>query len=186
MPETATWEIPYPDGTDTLCDGYLFTQAIAERVDEILDDFDESLSLTEVRPLARVSTTVSQLTNTAGEVVFGQVDFDTANLAAQYLFGSVTAPAESFIVIGASGVWAQSPAAAGNPYGGEIIAPASGQSHYFTQVDRGNGTRGAWAQIDYSTFDFDIQVPVHYMPSTTNPVTVAAGARLWIHKWGIG
>lgn len=75
---TDTWLIPYPLDTDTFCDGYLFTQQIAERVDAIMDNFDVELARVELIPLARVSVTIPQNDGASGEEInWKNVDFDT-------------------------------------------------------------------------------------------------------------
>ena len=75
---TDTWLIPYPESTDRPCDGYLFTQQMAERVDTILDQFDVNLARVEVIPLARVSVGALQIEGASGdEVTWTNVDFDT-------------------------------------------------------------------------------------------------------------
>jgi hypothetical protein len=81
---TPTWEIPYAEDTDPFCDGCTITQSMAERIDEILAEFDTSLSASSVIPLARASrlTQQSNLTSSGvGEVIYTAVDFDTTGIA---------------------------------------------------------------------------------------------------------
>jgi hypothetical protein len=80
--QTATWAIPYPQSTDRFCDGYLFTQEMAERVDAILDDFDTDFTRVEFPPAAEVSLSADHVdTNPVGEVVpWDTVEFDTASM----------------------------------------------------------------------------------------------------------
>lgn len=76
---TATWAIPYAQSTDPLCDGWEITKAMADRVDDILAEFDVDLAATEVIPIARASQLDLQAAGTVG-VQFTAADFDTANL----------------------------------------------------------------------------------------------------------
>jgi hypothetical protein len=80
--QTATWAIPYPQSTDRFCDGYLFTQEMAERVDAILDDFDTDFTRVEFPPAAEVSLSTDHVDVSAtGEPVpWNTVEFDTAGM----------------------------------------------------------------------------------------------------------
>jgi hypothetical protein len=81
---TPTWEIPYAEDTDPFCDGCTITQDMAERIDEILAEFDTSLTASSVIPLARASrlTQQSNLTSSiTGQVIYTAVDFDTTGIA---------------------------------------------------------------------------------------------------------
>jgi hypothetical protein len=80
--QTATWAIPYPQSTDRFCDGYLFTQEMAERVDAILDDFDTDFTRVEFPPAAEVSLSADHVDVSAtGEPVpWDTVEFDTAGM----------------------------------------------------------------------------------------------------------
>lgn len=91
--ETVTWEIPYPDSTDNLCDGYLYIQQMAERVDEILDEFDTDLEDSLVVPLARASRIgeAIQVDVDSGELIFTAIDFDTTGITNVF---TPTAPIE--------------------------------------------------------------------------------------------
>lgn len=112
--ETATWEIPYPEGTDELCDGYLYIQEMAERVDAILDEFDDSIGVQTVLPLARASITIPVTVPVGGINGYQSVDFDTANLAALAGFGTLTAPADSYYLSGVTSWFRTTGAAAGD------------------------------------------------------------------------
>lgn len=80
---TPTWAIPYAQSTDQMCDGWLYIQEMAERVDEILDEFDVDLAASQVVQLARASRIDEpvQVNVSTGEVIFTAIDFDTAGLA---------------------------------------------------------------------------------------------------------
>lgn len=77
---TPTWLIPYAQSTDRLCDGCTITEAMADRIDDILTQFDADLAISQVQPLARASRVEVQevanvlVSNTA-------VDFDTTGIA---------------------------------------------------------------------------------------------------------
>jgi hypothetical protein len=82
---TAVWEIPYAVGTDRMCDGYLYVQAMAERVDEILDEFDADLPRLQTPPMAKIMTSVpSETITTDGAehiISYDTVNYDTANMS---------------------------------------------------------------------------------------------------------
>lgn len=132
--ETATWQIPYAQSTDRLCDGYLYTQEMAERVDEILDEFDTSIGLQTVVPLARVSITLPVTISTTAVNGYQSVDFDTANLADLAGFGSLATPADSYYLAGVTSWFRSSGASAGDLYTLGVSA-----------------TTGDWAQRDPAT-----------------------------------
>jgi hypothetical protein len=181
---TNPWEIPYPEGTDILCDGYLYIQGIAERVDEILDEFDVTLANAIVRPLARISTTTSQTVQLNGSISFSTVDFDTANLASQYIFGTLTAPDQSICVFGLHGVWEATPASAGAQYQNQVLLPDRFQEAYYTQADRSSAARGGHTEMDQNTAaGLDVQsAAVFYSGQAVAPVV--SSAIFWILKIG--
>jgi hypothetical protein len=181
---TNPWEIPYPETTDTLCDGYLYTQAIAERVDEILDAFDVTLANALVRPLARISTNTSQTVQSDGSISFSQVDFDTANLASQYLFGTLTSPDDAILIYGLHGVWEATPASAGAQYQSQMLLPDRGQESYYTQADRASAARGGLTSMDRNTAaGQDVQTAaVFYSGQAVSPIV--SSAIYWILKIG--
>lgn len=81
---TPTWEIPYAEDTDPFCDGCTITQDMAERIDEIMADFDTSLAASSVIPLARASRIEQQsnlTSSSVGAVIYTAVDFDTTGIA---------------------------------------------------------------------------------------------------------
>lgn len=78
---TTTWAIPYAQSTDPFCDGAEITQALAERVDELLDAQDVGLQSLERPPYASVSITHGQLTQLSTYYMyFDTTDEDTNNL----------------------------------------------------------------------------------------------------------
>jgi hypothetical protein len=98
---TATWAIPYPQGSDRFCDGYLFTQQMAERVDAILDDFDVDLARTEVVPTARVSISAATVAGSDTLIPFDLVDWDNDNMVDLALANTtVTTPVGAAMVAG--------------------------------------------------------------------------------------
>jgi hypothetical protein len=80
---TATWQIPYATGTDSLCTGCTITQAMANRVDDILTSFAALESAVQVRTLARaeIHYPPAQVGASPGTIVYTTVDFDTNNIA---------------------------------------------------------------------------------------------------------
>ncbi len=153
---TPTWEIPYPEATDTWCDGNEYMQAMAERVDEILDAFDTDLAAGQVIPLARVETQVSQ-TPTAGALfTFEITNFDTAHLADLASIGSLTEQADSLLI---SGLYTQS-TTSGAVAGGTLntyINSYEGSLYTWVQRDPGGSinTLSSWAGI-YRNSDPDL------------------------------
>jgi len=57
---TGTWQIPYPDSTDRLCDGYTIIDSMADRLDLLLGQFTDDLARVEVIPYASIHTDVDQ------------------------------------------------------------------------------------------------------------------------------
>ena len=79
---TPTWEIPYAEPTDELCDGCTITESMATRIDEILTEFDVAYTAASVIPLARASKTIPQNTLVSGATItWDAVDFDTTGIA---------------------------------------------------------------------------------------------------------
>lgn len=96
---TPTWEIPYAEPTDPFCDGCTITEDMAQRVDDILAEFEASLDAAQVIPLARASRlTVQEDVPAAETLEFTAVDFDTTGI------GSLSAPV-SPIRITSEGRW---------------------------------------------------------------------------------
>lgn len=83
MPVTTTWQIPYPNNTDSFCAGSTYTESMAERLDTIMEQFDVDYSRIAVRPLASASSTTPQsLTNFFGGQLtpsYSTVDVDTGS-----------------------------------------------------------------------------------------------------------
>lgn len=78
---TPTWEIPYAEDTDQLCDGCTITESMAERIDDILTEFDVSLAASAVVPLARASRSENQANPVSGDYPYTAIDFDTTGIA---------------------------------------------------------------------------------------------------------
>jgi hypothetical protein len=118
--QTATWAIPYPQSTDRFCDGYLFTQELAERVDAILDVFDFDFNRVQFPPMAEVSRSTDQTqTSNVGETVpWDTVEFDTASMVNLSLLStsiSIDPDANSIYVAGAD-IFQTSSGSAGSYY----------------------------------------------------------------------
>jgi len=76
---TTLWSIPYAQSFDPFCDGAAITQAMAERVDELLDSQDLALAFLQRPAYASVSVTTSAPTESF-RIRYDTVDEDTANL----------------------------------------------------------------------------------------------------------
>lgn len=59
MPVTSTWQIPFPNNTDNWCDGDEYTTNIADRLDDIMAQFDIDLARISVPEYANVSSRVN-------------------------------------------------------------------------------------------------------------------------------
>lgn len=179
--ETVTWEIPYATDTDRLCDGYAIVQAMAERVDAILDDFDATLATSQVRPLARVSTSVTQET-TDGSPSFETVDFDTANLATQAAYGVVTILADQYHVNGSNAYFQVVGASAGNTSDMRRKAGFSDLNGVWLQREPGTVSynQAVSAGLDQAVFvDEGMSLQLAILT-----VTNVFDARMWILKIG--
>lgn len=183
---TNTWLIPYPLGTDRMCDGYLFTQDMAERVDEILDVFDVDLARTQVIPLARVSVSVSQVTTDAVPApTFTTVDFDTTGLVDMNQPATpIRVEDDQFFIAGGLCLWTEGSGVAGDLYGLDIAFGISGSVLQFAwyQRDAGGGSimRSTVAGFERAlTPDLLALFPSH---SGTNGNRTVSSARLWIMK----
>lgn len=184
---TNTWLIPYPLGTDRMCDGYLFTQDMAERVDTILDEFDVDLARSQVIPLARVSVSVTQSTSDASPApTFTTVDFDTTGLADMNQPASpLIVEANQFYLAGAQTIWTEGSGVAGDQYQLDIgFASGSITTFTFIQRDAGGGAIMRATAIAFElSFASDLLrlLPIH---SGTNGNRTVSSARLWIMKLG--
>jgi hypothetical protein len=76
---TTLWSIPYAQSFDPFCDGAAITQAMAERVDELLDTQFAALGLLERPQYASISITTPAPTEDY-RIRFDTTDEDTANL----------------------------------------------------------------------------------------------------------
>jgi len=96
---TTTWAIPYAQATDPLCDGDAIIEAMAERIDAILDGFDTTLDMFSVKAYAQVKASPTTHDFAAGAVflnTFDQVLADTDNMVNLSLAPSVlTIPADT-------------------------------------------------------------------------------------------
>lgn len=182
---TATWAIPYPDGTDAFCDGYLFIQDMAERVDEILDEFDVSLDETEVLPLARISRTTSESLATGELLTFDTINFDTANLSLQASFGLLTAPAETYYLTGATSFFRNIGATAGDTSSLYVDA-TDGSVFTWTQRDPATsaGSLASFAGLHRNTAATADQMTLQYGGSGTFTSITVFTAYFWILKTG--
>lgn len=167
---TATWAIPYPQGTDRFCDGWSFTQQMAERVDAILDDFDADLTFVEFPPAARVTTTANQVvgtTNAGGAIVYDQVDWDTdswVNLSANDL--AIETTGNRYIMAGVAAGMIE-PGAAGDEY---QLHMSSANAFDFMLSSRDSGVN-AWLSLSGMTKAPEV------LQSTSVHTTVTAGSQ---------
>lgn len=73
---TVNYALPYPTGTDSLCNGYAQIQDLAEAVDSAMDSLDSDESRLEIVPFARLSNS-GPITQDAGT---GVLSFDTTDV----------------------------------------------------------------------------------------------------------
>lgn len=185
MPETATWQIPYPAGTDRFCDGYLFIQDMAERVDAILDDFDISLAAVQVVPLARVSSTVTN-NLVAGELMtYSTIDFDTDNLALQAAFGTLTAKALTYYQAGATSFFRNVGGTAGNTSTNYVDA-TDGSVFTWNQRDPATsaGSQSSFGGLHSNTLTTNGQITLQFGGSGTYTSINVFTVYFWIVKTG--
>ncbi len=176
---TATWAIPYPQSTDQFCDGWLFTQEMAERVDAILDDFDTDLTFVEFPPMARVTLTANEVVDAAGSggaVTFDQVDWDTdswVNLSANGK-AIITTGARYIVTGGATG----------------MISSISAADEYQLTVNGAttssrDASVNAWTSV--SALDSGvatIQMNLSHLGSAVTNLTALANARMYAFWFG--
>lgn len=186
---TTTWEIPYPQDTDRFCDGYLYTQQMAERIDEILDEFDVDSARARVVPLARVSVLADQITSDLNPfAAFDTVDFDTAGLAN---LAQAETPLEvldgTYLIIGGDATWTEAGGTAGDSYdleGG--FSTGSVTAFRWRQRDAGSNAimRATFASLQRAVggdVEFVGILPTHSGTVGTRTVDRAV---LWIMKFG--
>lgn len=187
---TATWEIPYATDTDVFCDAYLTIQAMAERVDEILDAFDVDEARTSVIPLARVSFTGSQQVNdgtTQLNVEFSTVDFDSTDLADLSIDPStVVLEDNQYALSGSYCNWQGPSLVAGDKYELSILYSSGATFAAFEQ--RANGA-GAGIHISMTGMQLqssvgDDRLSLRPGSSGTASVLTVNTAKLWVMKMG--
>lgn len=187
---TATWAIPYPESPDRFCDGYLFTQRMAERVDEIMNVFDVDLLRVQVIPLARVSVDIQELLVFNG--VFQQpiryisVDFDTAGLANLSLdLSTLKVVDRTRVVTGSYLNYQNNGGVAGDRYNG-FLRFASGANMLNDPTQRHNGGSAitfSFASLDQISSGDDRVGAVADSIGTVTTVILNV-ARLWTMKIG--
>lgn len=185
---TATWAIPYATSTDVFCDAYLTIQAMAERVDEILDVFDFDEARTSVIPLARIGFNGAQQVNdgtTQVNTTFTQVDFDTTNLADLSVDPtSLVLEADQLVLAGAYGNWDAPSLTAGQEY--DLTVEYASSGIFAGENQRANGS-GAGMHISMTGFRSQgstadrIVLELSALGTSTVNVTTA---RLWVMKMG--
>lgn len=187
---TATWAIPYPESPDRFCDGYLFTQRMAERVDEIMNVFDVDLLRVQVIPLARVSVNAPELLVFNGVFIqpirYDTVDFDTAGLANLSLdLSTLLTVNRTRIVTGAYLNYQNNGGVAGDRYSG-LLRFATGSNMLNDPTQRQNGGTSitfSFASLDQINTGSDRVGAVADQTGTVTTV-VLNGARLWTMKIG--
>jgi len=189
---TATWAIPYAISTDVFCDAYLTIQALAERVDAILDEFDFDEARTSVIPLAEIGFNGTQQVDdgtTQTNVIFSTVDFDSTDLADLSIDpSSVVIQDNQYSLSGAYCNWDSAALAAGEKYALSILY--SSGATFAARQQRANGAAAGMhaamtgMQLQSSVGDDRLVLE----PSTigTAGVVTATTARLWIMKMGDG
>lgn len=176
--QTATWEIPYPQSTDRLCDGYLYIQQMAERVDEILDEFDVTIGDQTVLPLARVSITVPVAISPTAVNGYQSTDFDTASLAELASFGMLGAPANSYYLTGVTSFFRSTGAAAGDLYTLGVNATTGDWAQRDPATSA--GAKGSEAGVNYNSSDTEEQMYVEYSSFGTSNTIVRTW--FWVMK----
>lgn len=176
---TPTWAIPYPQSSDTWCDGWAYMQEMAERVDEILDEFDTDLASSQVIPLARVETAIVQTPVAGALFTFEITNFDTAHLADLAAIGSLTEQDDTYFISGLTSSTTTSGAIAGSTLNNYIN---SAEGSLFTWVQREPGgsinTLASWAGLYRNLNGADWQATI-----TTTSATLTY-AYYWIMKIG--
>ncbi len=188
---TATWTIPYPESPDRFCDGYLFTQQMAERVDEIMNVFDVDLRRVQVIPLARVSILANELLVFNGvfqqPIRYEQVDFDTAGLANLSLdLSTLKVIGQTRILTGAYLNYQNDGGLAGERYQA-FLRFATGGNMLNDSMQRHNGGAGSSGLFSFASFDQisnDDRVGAIADNTGTVNTVVLFGARLWTMKVG--
>lgn len=178
---TPTWAIPYPQSTDDFCTGYLDIQAMAERVDEILDDFDSDLAGAQVVPLARVQSIPAETPT----ITFEITNFDTANLATLARQGTLTESARTYFVSGLTARFTNTGATAGD-LADNSIDSTNGTVFEWTQRDPAgnNNNLSSWAGFYRNSATTDSQAVTDFTFSGTATVTVVTVCYYWILKVG--
>lgn len=186
---TTTWAIPYPESPDRFCDGYLFTQRMAERVDEIMAVFDTDLLRVQVIPLARVSVDIQELLVFNGvlqqPIRYISVDFDTAGLANLSLdLSTLLTVARTRIVTGAYLNYQNNGGLAGERYEANLRF-ASGGNLLNGPIQRQNGASAitfSFASLDQ--INFNDRVGAVASANGTVTTIILNSARLWTMKIG--
>lgn len=176
---TATWAIPYPQGTDRFCDGWLFTQEMAERVDAILDGFDTDLTFVESPPAARVTLTTNEVVDplgSGGSITFDQVDFDTdswVNLSANPL--AIETTGSRYILTGVTAGIVE-PGAAGDQY--QLLLASS--NSFSLELDSRDSAVNAWESVSgMSKAPLNVQATALHFTAVAGALNVLASARMY-------
>lgn len=80
---TTTWAIPYPTGQDRFCDGDMYTEQIAERVDTLLHAYEADFDILDNIPAAKTMLTEAKMIadlNGDPLVHWDAVEYDTAGM----------------------------------------------------------------------------------------------------------
>jgi hypothetical protein len=187
---TTTWAIPYPESPDRFCDGYLFTQRMAERVDEIMAVFDTDLLRVQVIPLARVSVAIQELLVFNGvlqqPIRYISVDFDTAGLANLSLdLSTLLTVDRTRVVTGAYLNYQNNGGVAGDRYQA-LLRFSTGSNMLDDPTQRQNGASAitfSFASLDQINTGNDRVGAVADQSGTVTTV-ILNSARLWTMKIG--
>lgn len=113
---TSTQHLPYPQGTDAFCDGWSYTQQLAEAVDALLDSLDDDAEFLELVPYARVSRSAAYDHSTVFQTLlsYDTVDTDTAELVDLSRNNTAITIDRQGIWMGGGALWHTSTGTAGN------------------------------------------------------------------------
>lgn len=140
---TATWQIPFPTGQDRFCDGYLYTQRMAERVDTLLHAYEVDFDLLDDVPAAKLSLSETKLVaniNSDPAVHWDQIEYDTSNLVNLALDNTVIRyDRNGYWAIGSANDFVSSPSTAGAQYTAALLSTSSTGLSSTQQGTRDNG-----------------------------------------------
>jgi len=192
---TATWAIPYPQGLDRFCDGHLFTEAIAQRTDDILAAFDLDLDLLGDMPAAKLINPVPSFDDIVADprVVFTGIEYDNdgmISLAADPTIVSFTR--NGYWIIGGVADYLSFNNAAGQKYDAELRSSVSTLTTTLDQETRDNGGNQAafstmgglnrYTNFGVSGLEGEVQLRVTQSPAVNTIMFLGLQGAVWA-RW---